>query len=53
MRTLTVSPVERLARSTEEMQGIVYDLSGGGSKLKATEQPVDTGTAVGGRPSTC
>jgi DNA invertase Pin-like site-specific DNA recombinase len=38
--TLVVTRIDRLARSLKDLQDIVHE-------LKATEQPVDTGTAAG------
>jgi len=43
--TLVVTRIDRLARSLKDLQDIVYELKGRGVALKATEQPVDTGTA--------
>ena len=45
--TLVVTRIDRLARSMKDLQDIVHDLKGGGVALKATEQPIDTGTAAG------
>jgi len=45
--TLVVTRVDRLARSMKDLQDIVHELKGRGVALKATEQPVDTGTAAG------
>ena len=45
--TLVVTRVDRLARSMKDLQDIVHDLKGRGVALKATEQPIDTGTAAG------
>ena len=45
--TLVVTRIDRLARSMKDLQDIVHDLKGRGVALKATEQPVDTGTAAG------
>jgi DNA invertase Pin-like site-specific DNA recombinase len=45
--------VDRLARSVRDLQNIVHDLRHRGVTLKATEQPVDTGTAAGSVSSTC
>jgi DNA invertase Pin-like site-specific DNA recombinase len=39
--------IDRLARSLKDLQDIVYELKAKGVALKATEQPVDTGTAAG------
>ena len=45
--TLVVTRIDRLARSMKDLQDIVHDLKGRGIALKATEQPIDTGTAAG------
>ena len=45
--TLVVTRVDRLARSLKDLQGIVHELKQKGVALRATEQPVDTGTAAG------
>lgn len=45
--TLVVTRIDRLARSMKDLQDIVHELKGRGVSLKATEQPIDTGTAVG------
>src|SRR3954453_12027387 len=45
--TLVVTRVDRLARSVRDLQDIVYELKARGVALRATEQPVDTGTAAG------
>jgi len=39
--------IDRLARSLKDLQDIVHELKARGVALKATEQPVDTGTAAG------
>lgn len=44
---LTVTRVDRLARSIGDLQDIVRELKAKGVTLKATEQPIDTGTAAG------
>jgi DNA invertase Pin-like site-specific DNA recombinase len=44
---LTVTRIDRLARSMHDLQMIVGALKAKGVALKATEQPVDTGTAAG------
>jgi len=44
---LMVTRIDRLARSVKDLQDIVYELKAKGVILKATEQPVDTGTAAG------
>jgi DNA invertase Pin-like site-specific DNA recombinase len=45
--TLTVTRIDRLARSIGDLQDIVRELRAKGVKLKATEQPIDTGTPTG------
>lgn len=45
--TLVVTRVDRLARSIGDLQDIVRTLKAKGVSLKATEQPIDTGTAAG------
>ena len=45
--TLMVTRVDRLARSVRDLQDIVHELKAKGVTLKATEQPIDTGTAAG------
>jgi DNA invertase Pin-like site-specific DNA recombinase len=45
--TLVVTRIDRLARSLKDLQDIVYELKAKAVALKATEQPVDTGTAAG------
>lgn len=45
--TLVVTRIDRLARSMKDLQDIVHDLKGRGVALKATEQPIDTGSAAG------
>jgi hypothetical protein len=45
--TLVVTRIDRLARSMKDLQDIVYELKAKGVALKATEQPIDTGTAAG------
>ena len=45
--TLVVTRVDRLARSIGDLQDIVRALKAKGVILKATEQPIDTGTAGG------
>jgi DNA invertase Pin-like site-specific DNA recombinase len=44
---LVVTRVDRLARSLKDLQDIVHELKAKGVNLRATEQPVDTGTAAG------
>ena len=45
--TLVVTRIDRLARSLKDLQDIVHELKAKEVALKATEQPVDTGTAAG------
>jgi DNA invertase Pin-like site-specific DNA recombinase len=45
--TLMVTRIDRLARSMKDLQDIVHELKTKGIALKATEQPIDTGTAAG------
>ncbi len=45
--TLVVTRIDRLARSMKDLQDIVHELKVRGVALRATEQPVDTGTAAG------
>jgi DNA invertase Pin-like site-specific DNA recombinase len=45
--TLVVTRVDRLARSVKDLQDIVHELRAKRVTLKATEQPIDTGTAAG------
>lgn len=45
--TLVVTRIDRLARSMKDLQDIAHELKGRGVALKATEQPIDTGTAAG------
>ncbi|WP_131113097.1 recombinase family protein [Lichenihabitans psoromatis] len=45
--TIVVTRVDRLARSIGDLQDIVRALKAKGVALKATEQPIDTGTAAG------
>jgi len=44
---LTVTRIDRLARSIGDLQDIVRELRAKGATLKATEQPIDTGSAAG------
>src|SRR5271157_6021928 len=44
---LTVTRIDRLARSIGDLQDIVRQLRAKGVALKATEQPIDTSTAAG------
>jgi DNA invertase Pin-like site-specific DNA recombinase len=45
--TLVVTRIDRLARSLKDLQDIVHELRARDVALRATEQPVDTGTAAG------
>lgn len=45
--TLVVTRIDRLARSVKDLQNIVHELKARGVALRATEQPVDTGSAAG------
>jgi DNA invertase Pin-like site-specific DNA recombinase len=45
--TLMVTRIDRLARSIADLQDIVRSVRARGAALKATEQPIDTGTAAG------
>src|SRR5712671_7474506 len=44
---LMVTRIDRLARSIGDLQDIVRAVKACGASLKATEQPIDTGTAAG------
>jgi DNA invertase Pin-like site-specific DNA recombinase len=44
---LMVTRIDRLARSIGDLQDIVRAIRAKGAALKATEQPIDTGTAAG------
>ncbi len=44
---LMVTRIDRLARSIGDLQDIVRQVKARGASLRATEQPIDTGTAVG------
>lgn len=44
---LMVTKVDRLARSVGDLQEIVKAIRAKGAALKATDQPIDTGTAAG------
>ena len=48
--TLVVTRIDRLARSLKDLQDIVHELKAKGIALKATEQPIDTGTASTAKP---
>jgi DNA invertase Pin-like site-specific DNA recombinase len=45
--TVIITRIDRLARSMRDLQNIVHELRQKGVALKATEQPIDTGTAAG------
>ena len=45
--TLVITRIDRLARSVGDLQDIVRDLRAKGANLRATEQPIDTGSAAG------
>jgi DNA invertase Pin-like site-specific DNA recombinase len=45
--TVIVTRIDRLARSMKDLQDIVHELREKGVALKATEQPIDTGSAAG------
>ena len=45
--TLVITRIDRLARSMKDLQDIVHDLKTKGVYLRATEQPIDTGSAAG------
>jgi DNA invertase Pin-like site-specific DNA recombinase len=45
--TLVVTRIDRLARSMRDLQNLVHELREKGAHLKATEQPIDTGSAAG------
>jgi DNA invertase Pin-like site-specific DNA recombinase len=42
-----VTRIDRLARSVGDLQDIVRTVKARGATLKATEQPIDTGSAAG------
>jgi DNA invertase Pin-like site-specific DNA recombinase len=44
---LVVTRLDRLARSMDDLSGIVRELQEKGAALRATEQPVDTSSAAG------
>jgi DNA invertase Pin-like site-specific DNA recombinase len=44
---LMVTRIDRLARGIADLQDIVRQVRARGASLKATEQPIDTGTAAG------
>jgi DNA invertase Pin-like site-specific DNA recombinase len=45
--TLVVTRIDRLARSLRDLQNIVHELKERRVTLRATEQPIDTGSAPG------
>ena len=45
--TLTVTRIDRLARSLRDLQNLVHELREKGVHLKATEQSIDTNSAAG------
>jgi DNA invertase Pin-like site-specific DNA recombinase len=45
--TLVVTRIDRLARSLFDLESIVRQIEDRGAKLKALEQPIDTGSASG------
>lgn len=45
--TIVVTRIDRLARSVGDLQDIVRSLEAKGASLRATEQPINTGTAAG------
>jgi DNA invertase Pin-like site-specific DNA recombinase len=45
--SIVVTRVDRLARSIADLAVIVREIEAKGATLKATEQPIDTGTAAG------
>jgi len=48
---LIVSRIDRLACSIGDLQDIVRTVRAKGASLKATEQPIDTGTASPATPA--
>lgn len=44
---LTVTRIDRLARSIRDLQNIVHAITAKGATLRATEQPIDTSSAAG------
>ena len=44
---VVVTRIDRLARSMKDLQDIVHEIKAKGASLKATEQPIDTGSAAG------
>ena len=45
--TLVVTRIDRLARPVKDLQDIVDELKAKAVTLRATEQPIDTGTPAG------
>jgi DNA invertase Pin-like site-specific DNA recombinase len=45
--TLLITRIDRLARSIGDLQDILRTIKAKGAELRATEQPIDTGTAAG------
>jgi DNA invertase Pin-like site-specific DNA recombinase len=45
--TLTVTRIDRLARSVADLEGIVREIHAKGAFLRCIEQPVDTSTSAG------
>ncbi len=45
--TLVITRIDRLARSIADLAGVVRELEAKAAVLKATEQPIDTGSAAG------
>jgi DNA invertase Pin-like site-specific DNA recombinase len=45
--TVIVTRIDRLARSIRDLQNIVHELREKGVTLRATEQPINTGSAAG------
>ncbi len=45
--TIMITRIDRLARSMKDLQDIVHEMKTKGVALKATEQPIDTGSAAG------
>ena len=45
--TVVITRIDRLARSMKDLQDIVHELKEMGVSLKATERPIDTGSAAG------
>jgi DNA invertase Pin-like site-specific DNA recombinase len=44
---VVVTRIDRLARSMKDLQDIVHEIKAKGAGLRATEQPIDTGSAAG------